>query len=104
MKDDIQTAFRDRFMAIARTRVAHVRAAATGESDSALATAVRELHSLAGEAGLLGFSQFVPVARQGEDCAKRMSSERSQASSDAMIAVVQDLERLLAELDAQRPA
>ncbi len=100
MMEDIQATFRHRFTSTARTRVGFAMDAATRADHAAVQTAVRELHSLAGEAGLLGFSQFVPVAREGEDRAKRMFSERTPASQEAMIATLRELERMIDELAA----
>lgn len=98
MMEDIQATFRHRFTATARTRVAFTLDAAARADYAAVQTGVRELHSLAGEAGLLGFTQFVPVAREGEDRAKRMCSERSPASQDALLATLHELERMIDEL------
>ncbi len=98
MMDDIQATFRHRFTTTARTRVAFAMDATTRSDYAALQTAVRELHSLAGEAGLLGFSQFVPVAREGEERAKRMFSERTPATREAMTVTLHELERMIDEL------
>ena len=100
MMEDIQATFRHRFTATARARVAFAMDAATRTDYAAVQTAVRELHSLAGEAGLLGFSQFVPAAREGEDRAKRMCSDRTPASQEALVVTLRELERMIDELAA----
>lgn len=97
--EDIQAAFRDRFTSAARDRVLRIREV-IADASAHTTTVARELHSFAGEAGLLGFTQFVSVARDGEARAKRLDAERSAENEQAVLDVIRDLERLLDELAA----
>ena len=96
MMRDIQAQFRDRFVATARKRLAHIREAVT--SNSTLNTPVQEFHSFAGEAGLLAFTQFVDLARDGETHARRLHADPTPANQDAVLDVLVELERKLDEL------
>jgi HPt (histidine-containing phosphotransfer) domain-containing protein len=97
--DDIQATFRHRFTVTARTRVTNALSAATRNDHAAMALLVRELHSLAGEAGLLGFVEFVPLAREAEDRARAMCSQRTPACAEAAIIAFRELERLIERLE-----
>lgn len=99
MMNDIQAAFRDRFTAAARQRVSRIREVIADPAIGA-ATVMRELHTFAGEAGLLGFTQFVGPARTGEEQARRLHAHHSPDNTEAVLSVVRDLERLLDELAA----
>jgi len=56
---------------------------------------VRELHSLAGEAGLLGLHQVIPIARDGEQKAKRLRTSRADADAEALIAALRQLDQII---------
>jgi HPt (histidine-containing phosphotransfer) domain-containing protein len=96
---EIQAQFLGRFSETARGRLARMRAAITDPHGAGLATVIHELHSFAGESGLLGYSQFVAIARDGEAEAKR---RQAGGSADATFAldVVARLEQMLDELTA----
>ena len=99
MIEDIQATFRHRFTTTARTRIATAMQAALAADHVALGGAVRELHSLAGEAGLLGFSEVVPIARLGEDRAKHMATARTPNTD--LVATLHELSALIEQI-AQR--
>jgi HPt (histidine-containing phosphotransfer) domain-containing protein len=96
MMKDIQAQFRDRFVATARKRIAVMRDVIA--SGNGLHTPVQEFHSFAGEAGLLAFTQFVGVARDGETQAKRLHADPTPANSEAVLVLIAELERMLDEL------
>lgn len=99
MIEDIQATFRHRFTITARARIATALDAAHAGDHAALGGAVRALHSLAGEAGLLGFSEVVPIARLGEDRAKEMAA--SSAPNTELVATLHELSALIEQI-AQR--
>ena len=70
---EVPSAVRD---ARARPRVAMAITVATQRDHAALPTLVRELHALAGEAGLLGLHDVVPLARDCELKAKALQASR----------------------------
>lgn len=93
---DIQAQFLGRFTETARKRIERMHAALE-DTQTGISVLIHELHSLAGESGLLGFSQFVGIARTGETEAKRMQNEGG-SSAQSLRATVVELERMLDEL------
>lgn len=102
INDDIQSMFLHRFTALARTRVANALDAAERRDHDAVAVSVRELHGLAGEAGLLGFSDIVPLARAGEDKAKRLCNERTPENAAQLIDALRLIEQRIDALAKTR--
>ena len=102
MNDDIQTMFLHRFTTLARTRLASALDAASRRDHDAVAVSVRELHGLAGEAGLLGFADIVPLARAGEDKAKRMCAERTPEIAAELIDALRRIEVRIDQLTPRR--
>lgn len=78
MIEDIQATFLHRFVTVARSRVTNAIAIVQDADSARYAIAARELHSLAGEAGLLGIANIVPVARRAEDQAKKLPASRAE--------------------------
>ena len=68
-------------------------------SSAATATA-RNLHTLAGEAGLLGLHDVVPLAREGETRAKALGGSRSDADAESLVDVLRRLERVIESIGA----
>lgn len=101
MNEDIQATFMHRFTSLARTRVIHALDATSRRDPTALATVVRDMHSLAGEAGLLGLAEVVPLARSGEDRARQLVGAPSAEAADAMLVVLRELEQLVDRLAAR---
>jgi HPt (histidine-containing phosphotransfer) domain-containing protein len=91
--EDIRGTFLHRFTSLARTRLAKSREAAG--DPALLGTAVRELHSLAGEAGLLGIADVVPLARRGEDLARKLGSGEP---GESLVAILDELDKIIAQL------
>jgi HPt (histidine-containing phosphotransfer) domain-containing protein len=88
---DLVARFLPRFAALARERSARAMAVVTS-ADSGQASAVaRDMHSVAGEAGMLGLQAVLKAAREAEIAAKRFASDPGQ---------VQALASALTELDA----
>ena len=101
MNEDIQATFMHRFTSLARTRVSHALDATSRRDPAALAIVVRDMHSLAGEAGLLGLSEVVPLARSGEDRARHLAGALSPEAADEMLGVLRELEQLVERLAAR---
>jgi HPt (histidine-containing phosphotransfer) domain-containing protein len=95
MTDDLLAKFMPQFAAIARTRLQRAIAAATRRDHDEALTTIRDLHALAGEAGLLGLAALVPVARDAEDKAKRVRTTRTDADADTLLAALQELARMI---------
>ncbi|MBS2013310.1 MAG: Hpt domain-containing protein [Deltaproteobacteria bacterium] len=85
MMDDIRQRFVPRFAELARGRIARgVEITKTKLRGQEALQLARELHSLAGEAGLLGFSSIIRLARQAEEAATELHAERSPERCDAL--------------------
>jgi HPt (histidine-containing phosphotransfer) domain-containing protein len=102
--DDLSAKFLPQFLSLARARLARAIAAATARDHAAGPTIVAELHTLAGEAGLLGLRDVVPLARDGEQKAKALHASRSAADADALIDTLHRLERIIENIAAAREA
>ena len=91
MIDDLQARFLPRFTALATARLTRAREAASSRNFAAAAETALELHAIAGEAGLLGLAALVPLAREGEDCARRASASHTDADAEALIVALEAL-------------
>jgi HPt (histidine-containing phosphotransfer) domain-containing protein len=89
--DDLIATFMPKFAAIAKTRIAKTIDLATQRTPEGVPTIARELHAIAGEAGLLGLGAIVALARSGEEHAKRLRTSRSDADADALLASLAEL-------------
>jgi HPt (histidine-containing phosphotransfer) domain-containing protein len=87
--DDLYAKFLPQFTALARDRMQRAYEAAERPEGAALTAVMRDLHGIAGEAGLLGLAQIVPVARAAEDHAKRLRDGHSGA--DAFLTALNEL-------------
>lgn len=94
MKDLLAT-FMPKFVAIARTRVSRSIELATQRTPETMPAIARELHAIAGEAGLLGIAPIVVLARASEEHAKRMRASHSDSDSDALLAVLGELQQAI---------
>jgi HPt (histidine-containing phosphotransfer) domain-containing protein len=101
--DELAAKFLPMFIKIARTRVQVATTAATSRDREAAPTTVRELHALAGEAGLLGLRDVVPLARDCEQKAKALRSSDAEADVDALIAALHELARVIDRIAASAP-
>ena len=81
---DVKKKFMPRFTELAKQRIrTGLRVAGYVAGDQALAVA-RELHSLAGEAGLLGLDDLVPLARVAEQAATQLHTAREEPQRVAL--------------------
>jgi chemotaxis protein histidine kinase CheA len=99
-EDDLYARFLPPFVALARTRVASALAAVQRRDHGATTTTVRELHSLAGEAGLLGLHDVIPLARDSEQKAKRLHASQADADADALAAALRKLDTVIEGIGA----
>jgi HPt (histidine-containing phosphotransfer) domain-containing protein len=76
--------FIPRFAENARAHLATATDATARRDPVALAVVVRNMRSIAGEAGLLGLRDVVALARAGVTGAKRLSTEPTDQAVDAM--------------------
>jgi HPt (histidine-containing phosphotransfer) domain-containing protein len=99
MSQKVRAEFMTVFVTTARRRVVRgLELAAAGEVEGLH----RELHSLAGDAGLLSVTRILDAAREGEAAAKRWL-EAARVEEDSRASCVRSLEgiaRLLDEMTA----
>jgi HPt (histidine-containing phosphotransfer) domain-containing protein len=93
MDDELFEKFLPQFIPIARGRVATAMAAAQRRDPGSSTTIVRELHTLAGEAGLLGLGDLVPLVRDCEHKASKLDVTGSAGDAEVMLAALRELER-----------
>ena len=80
--DELFAKFLPQFTELARDRMKRAYAAAASPPDEPTLTAVmRDLHGIAGEAGLLGLAQVVPVARSAEAHARMLRDGGCEAAA-----------------------
>jgi two-component system chemotaxis sensor kinase CheA len=71
-----------------------------------LTNVMRDLHSIAGEAGLLGLSALVPLARTAEEHAKKLRdgpATEAEAETGAFIGALDELMRALDAVGGGKP-
>ena len=93
--DDFLAAFLPRFKAGAAARLERSIELALKRDPEAGAAIARDLHAVAGEAGLLGVHTIVSLARVGEAHAKRMHATRSNEAADALMTSLTELKRAI---------
>jgi HPt (histidine-containing phosphotransfer) domain-containing protein len=94
-EEDLHARFLPQFVTLARERVATAVAAVLRRDHGATTTTVRELHSLAGEAGLLGLHEVIPLALDSEQKAKLLRVSRADADADALVAALRKLDTVV---------
>jgi len=102
MMDDLLAAFMPKFTAVAKTRVARSLELAMHRDPEGAHMIARELHAIAGEAGLLGVTNIVALARAGEEHARRLRTTRSDSDADALLASLTELKHAI-ELVSPQP-
>jgi HPt (histidine-containing phosphotransfer) domain-containing protein len=89
--EDLYAQFLPEFLALARTRLERAIEHATRREHGGTAVTMRDIHAIAGEAGLLGIAAVVPLARDVEARAKMFLTTRSDIDADALIAGLTEL-------------
>ncbi|HWO22798.1 MAG TPA: Hpt domain-containing protein [Kofleriaceae bacterium] len=96
--DELFKKFLPQFTELARDRLKRAYAAAASPDEPTLIAVIRDLHGIAGEAGLLGLGPIVKIARSAEEHAKRLRDGRSEAEAaafvDALRALGAELEKV----------
>jgi hypothetical protein len=96
--EDLLAKFLPQFVTLARSRIeVAITSAPKRDAESAKLT-VRELHTLVGEAGLLGLGQVVPLARDCEQKAKTLHGNPSDADIARLIEGLRELDRVISSL------
>ena len=98
--DDLHAKFMPQFLELARSRLAAALKAATARDHLAATTTARNLHTLAGEAGLLGLDDVVPLAREGEQKAKSLGASRTDADAELLIDALRRLQQVIESIGA----
>lgn len=83
-----------RFAKLSEERIARGRAAASA-GDGDLEEVARELHSMAGEAGLLGVPEVMALARAAEQAVLDLVAARSDDTREGLVCALADLEKAL---------
>jgi HPt (histidine-containing phosphotransfer) domain-containing protein len=99
--EDIRRKFLPRFAALAKERIrVGLEVAEAFEGDQALVLA-RELHSMAGEAGLLGLGDLLSIARAAEVAATQLHASRVPSKRTALQQTLLDLLRAVVAVERQ---
>lgn len=98
--DDLNARFLPQFLELARTRVTLALQAAASRDYVATTTIARHLHTLAGEAGLLGLHDIVPLARDSEQKVKSLGASRADADAELLVDALRQLERVIERIGA----
>ena len=97
--DDLHAAFMPRFLEVARARIAKARTATLEPGRDAVNATLRDLHALAGEAGLLGLTTVLALAREGEERARGLLATRTDDTISALASSLDELAKALDHLD-----
>jgi HPt (histidine-containing phosphotransfer) domain-containing protein len=98
--DDLSAKFLPQFLELARSRVTTAIKAAVARDHHATTAIARNLHTLAGEAGLLGLHDVVPLARDSEHKAKSLGASRAEADAELLVDALRRLERVIESIGA----
>ncbi|HEY1690879.1 MAG TPA: Hpt domain-containing protein [Polyangiaceae bacterium] len=94
--DELVAKFLPRFAVLARDRIEGALRAAEGRRHDRAEAVAHDMHSLAGEAGLLGLEGVIVVARAAEDAARRFGGSGGDADAAAFVDCLRSLERAVA--------
>jgi HPt (histidine-containing phosphotransfer) domain-containing protein len=97
MMEDIRKKFVPRFAALAKERIEIGKKVAADNGDAQ--HLARELHSLAGEAGLLGFTRILELARHAEEAAARLYGTPGAPQRRALEKALDDLHVAVSEVE-----
>lgn len=101
--DELVAKFLPRFAALARERMRRAAECASSRKHELAADIAHDLHSLAGEAGLLGLESVTTTARSAEQAARRFGDTREEDDANGLGECLVNLERALADAMADRP-
>ena len=89
--DDFKKKFLGRFTTLARERIALGMDVAQSQDCERALHLARELHSLAGEAGLLGLPELLVTARTAEEAATKLNASRLPSEREALLSALSEL-------------
>jgi HPt (histidine-containing phosphotransfer) domain-containing protein len=98
--DELYKKFLPQFTDLARDRMRRAYEAAAKPDEPTLTAVMRDLHGIAGEAGLLGLARIVPVARNAEEHAKRLRDGRGEVEVAAFRGALRELGAALESVGA----
>jgi CheY-like chemotaxis protein len=101
MIDALQKRFRIRFVETARKRIRAALDGITRGGPEGMNQAVMELHSLAGEAGTLGYSAIAELALRGEERAGKLVQDPAAAA--ACIRLIRDIGHAVGVVESEDP-
>lgn len=106
MMDDLYEKFLPQFVELSRVRIERALETLAQPERTAehttMTIVIRELHSITGEAGLLGLPHVMALARQTEELAKRLRDSGAAADADALTGAIRDLKDALELVGASR--
>jgi HPt (histidine-containing phosphotransfer) domain-containing protein len=101
---DLSARFLPQFVKLARSRLVQARSAVAEREPVAISTAAGGMHQLAGEAGLLGLHDVVPLARECELEAKALHASGGDAEAERLSVTLGQLEQTIEQIGATLPA
>ncbi len=101
--DDIAAKFLPRFASLARERLRNALEVAGTRRHASAAGVTRDMHALAGEAGLLGLDTVLTGARRAEAAARQYGASGSDGDAQALVDSLRELERAVATTTATTP-
>jgi HPt (histidine-containing phosphotransfer) domain-containing protein len=105
MMEDLFAKFLPQFTDLARERIQRAQEASAHPDATTMTAVMRELHSIAGEAGLLGVASLVPIARHAEEQAKRLRDHPDAADTGPFVGALDELRRAIDAVGASlKPA
>jgi len=93
--EDLLAKFLPQFVSHTRTRVATAISSTAQRDRVALSKTISELHTVAGEAGLLGLTDVFPIVRDCEQKAKRLRDTSADADVEVLLASLRHLEQVI---------
>jgi HPt (histidine-containing phosphotransfer) domain-containing protein len=103
MMDDLRAAFLPKFVALARSRTATVIGWLARRDQAAQRMTVREIHSLAGDAALLGLTEVASLGHACEQQVKLLHTASTEAEIEQLAASMRQLVRLIDGLGPRAP-
>jgi len=100
--EDIQKKFLPRFVALAKERIGNgLRVAKDADGGDEALHLARELHSMAGEAGLLGLGHLLSLARGAEEAATQLHAVRSDPRRVALATALLVLQSAICNVERE---